>query len=59
MWQSSVCDVRCFIQVFVVFILIELVVILVHRLFQLRKYSQLVHRNSRQTHHLKKLVTLV
>jgi len=43
MWQSSVCDVRCFVQGFVVFILVELVVLLVHRLFQ----------------HLKELVTLV
>jgi hypothetical protein len=46
MWQSSVCDVRCFVQGFVVFILVELVVLLVHRLFQLRKYSQRDHRNS-------------
>lgn len=38
MWQNSVCDVRCFVQVFVVFIFIELIVLLIHRLSQLCKY---------------------
>lgn len=41
--ENLVRDVRCCVQLFVVFIFIKLVVFLVHRLFQLCKYSQRVH----------------